>query len=99
MRINMLSCAAVALIAASPVTFARTADFGTGRPIPYEQQIAMQEADLILTQPIAGVENNYWFDYLTDIGEARHELVDAKKDYTNEMREKGYRVGEVRVEE
>ena len=31
----------------------------------------------ILTQPIANVENNYWFDYLTDIREAEHEL---KKD-------------------
>ena len=28
----------------------------------------------ILKQPIAGVKNNFWYDYLSDIREAEHEL-------------------------
>jgi hypothetical protein len=68
----------------------------------------------ILTTPIAGKYNNYWYDYKSDIEEAeselrsdlrradtaqderearaefRRELADARKDYTKEMREKGY---------
>ncbi|MEO9470194.1 hypothetical protein [Parasphingorhabdus sp.] len=75
----------------------------------------------ILSQPIGGIENNFWFDYLSDIREAEHELkkdlkratddedrrdareeyrneiADANKDYTKEMRERGYRVGRVTV--
>lgn len=52
----------------------------------------------ILTQPIADVENNYWFDYLADIREAEHELKkdlaratddedrsDAREEYRNEI--------------
>ncbi|QJB70387.1 hypothetical protein [Parasphingorhabdus halotolerans] len=52
----------------------------------------------ILTQPIANVENNYWFDYLSDIREAEHELTkdlrratdeedrrDAYEEYRNEI--------------
>lgn len=76
----------------------------------------------ILRQPIADVQNNYWFDYLADIREAEHELTkdlaratdeedsrdareeyrneiaDANKDYKKEMKEKGYRVGQVTVD-
>lgn len=68
----------------------------------------------ILTAPIAGKRNNYWYDYKSDIEEAeselrkdlhraktaqdereamneyRRELADARKDYTQEMRERGY---------
>ena len=76
----------------------------------------------ILTSPIAGKRNNYWFDYKSDIEEAeselesdlrraktaqderkarsefRRELADARKDYTKEMRERGYVArGEVEV--
>ncbi|MEP3225952.1 MAG: hypothetical protein ABJO01_08250 [Parasphingorhabdus sp.] len=52
----------------------------------------------ILTQPIANVENNFWFDYLSDIQEAEHELkkdlaratddedrADAVEEYRNEI--------------
>lgn len=52
----------------------------------------------ILTQPIADVQNNYWFDYLSDIREAEHELHkdlaratddedrrDAREEYRNEI--------------
>lgn len=68
----------------------------------------------ILTTPIAGKRNNYWFDYRSDVEEAeselesdlrrantaqderearaefRRELADARKDYVQEMRERGY---------
>ncbi len=52
----------------------------------------------ILTHPIADVQNNYWFDYLSDIREAEHELKkdlaratdeedrrDAMEEYRNEI--------------
>lgn len=76
----------------------------------------------ILTAPIAGKRNNYWFDYKSDVEEAeselesdlrrtktaqderearaefRREIADARKDYTKEMRERGYVArGEVEV--
>ena len=75
----------------------------------------------ILKQPIAGVKNNFWYDYLSDIREAEHELrkdlaratdaedradareeyrneiADAHKDYAKEMRERGYRTGNVTI--
>lgn len=71
--------------------------------------------------PIAGVYNQYWYNYRADIMEAEKELgsdlkhatdredrwdawdewatevVDADKDYTKEMRKKGYRSGRVTV--
>jgi hypothetical protein len=67
-----------------------------------------------LKAPIAGVRNNLWYDYRSDLDEAENELrkdlrraktsqdrreayaeydnelFDARKDYTKEMREKGY---------
>jgi hypothetical protein len=67
-----------------------------------------------LETPIAGVRNNLWYDYRSDLEEAENELrkdlrraktsqdrreayaeydnelIDARKDYTKEMREKGY---------
>lgn len=76
----------------------------------------------IMTQPIAGKYNNYWYDYKSDVEEAeselrsdlrrantaqdereawreyRRELADARKDYRQEMIEKGYlRRGRVEV--
>lgn len=46
-------------------------------PTSYEEQLARAESRTTLEAPIAGVENNAWFDYQTDIAEARKEL---KKD-------------------
>ncbi|WP_243457108.1 hypothetical protein [Parasphingorhabdus cellanae] len=56
------------------------------------------EHEEILTQPIADVQNNYWFDYVADIREAEHELQkdlaratdeedrrDAREEYRNEI--------------
>jgi uncharacterized membrane protein YqiK len=76
----------------------------------------------VLEAPIAGVRNNYWYDYRSDLEEAEielrkdlrraktaqdrreayneydRELIDARKDYTQEMRERGYlRRGNVEV--
>jgi len=52
----------------------------------------------ILSQPIGDIENNFWFDYLSDIREAEHELKkdlkratddedrrDAREEYRNEI--------------
>ena len=82
---------------------------------------ARSHADM-LSAPIAGVRNNLWYDYRSDLEEAENELrkdlrraktaqdrreayaeydqelLDARKDYTQEMREKGYlRRGTVEV--
>lgn len=43
-------------------------------PVSYEEQLAQVETQLVYQAPIAGVENNYWFDYQTDLAEARQEL-------------------------
>jgi hypothetical protein len=76
----------------------------------------------VLDAPIAGVRNNYWYDYRSDLEEAEielrkdlrraktaqdrreayneynRELIDARKDYRQEMRERGYlRRGTVEV--
>lgn len=92
-----------------------------GARASYEEELARAESRGTLTMPIAGVENNAWFDYQTDIDEARTELkkdlraatdaederdawdeyrtelADARHDYVKEMKEKGYRTGQVRV--
>ena len=43
-------------------------------PISYEEQLAQVEDQLVYQTPIAGVENDYWFNYQTDLAEARKEL-------------------------
>jgi hypothetical protein len=73
------------------------------------------------SEPIAGLYNAPWFNYLADLQEAekelgndlegasddedrrdaweeyRNELIDADKDYVQEMRERGHRAGRVTV--
>ncbi|AKM07702.1 hypothetical protein [Pelagerythrobacter marensis] len=39
-----------------------------------EERLARAEESRILTSPIAGIENNLWFDYRLDITEAQKEL-------------------------
>lgn len=92
-----------------------------GARISYEEGLAKAESRMTMATPIGGVENNAWFDYQTDLAEARTELkkdlrgatdaederdawdeyrtelADARHDYVKEMKEKGYRTGEVRV--
>ncbi|MXO67462.1 hypothetical protein GRI72_01270 [Altererythrobacter marinus] len=43
-------------------------------PVLAEEQLARAEEARILTGPIAGIENNLWFDYRLDITEAQKEL-------------------------
>lgn len=40
----------------------------------FEEQMARDEEKLILTAPIAGIENSRWFDYRGDVNEAQKEL-------------------------
>ena len=40
----------------------------------YEERLARAEERLILTAPIAGIENSLWYDYRIDITEAQKEL-------------------------
>lgn len=42
-------------------------------PLP-EERMARAEVSQILSQPIAGVANDRWFDYRSNIGEAKKEL-------------------------
>lgn len=42
--------------------------------VSYEEQLAQVETQLVYQAPIAGVQNNYWFNYQTDLAEARKEL-------------------------
>ena len=43
-------------------------------PILYEEQMAREEEKLILSAPIAGIENSRWFDYRCNVNEAQKEL-------------------------
>ena len=43
-------------------------------PMLYEEQMARAEEALIITAPIAGIENRFWFDYRIDVTEAQKEL-------------------------
>jgi hypothetical protein len=45
-----------------------------GPVVSYEEQLAKVEDQLAYQAPIAGVENDYWFNYQTDLAEARKEL-------------------------
>lgn len=40
----------------------------------YEETLAHEEEARIVSAPIAGIQNNLWFDYRTDVGEAQKEL-------------------------
>lgn len=65
----------------------------------YEESLAREEEQMILTHPIAGIENHLWFDYRIDITEAQKELAsdlrhaddvedrrDAWEEYARELR-------------
>ena len=55
-------------LAALPATVAVAA-------VPYDRMPPGFEAPQIRTAPIAGIENQYWFNYQADILEAEKELV------------------------
>ena len=43
-------------------------------PTLHEEEYARAQESLIITSPIAGIENKFWFDYRIDITEAQKEL-------------------------
>ena len=66
----------------------------------YEERLARAEERMILTAPIAGIENSLWYDYRIDITEAQKELRadlgrasdledlrDAWEEYARELRQ------------
>lgn len=68
-------------------------------PALYEEEMARAEEARIIRSPIAGIQNSRWFDYRTDIGEAKKELAndlggagdledrrDAFEEYAHELR-------------
>ncbi|MFC3442739.1 hypothetical protein ACFOKF_16305 [Sphingobium rhizovicinum] len=62
------------LLAAALLSAAPAAAFAQGPVVSYEEQLARVEDQLVYPAPIAGVENDYWFNYQTDLAEARKEL-------------------------
>ncbi|WP_150290026.1 hypothetical protein [Sphingobium estronivorans] len=61
---------ALAVVAMAPVA----AMANSHGAMSYEEKLAAAEDDMTLPGPIAGVQNKYWFNYRTDIAEARKEL-------------------------
>ena len=68
-------------------------------PVLHEEQFARAEEALIITAPIAGIENRFWFDYRIDVTEAQKELTsdlrrasdiedrrDAWEEYAHELK-------------
>ncbi|SFP31651.1 hypothetical protein [Qipengyuania nanhaisediminis] len=68
-------------------------------PMLHEEQLARAEEALIITSPIAGIENRFWFDYRIDVIEAQKELTsdlrrasdiedqrDAWEEYAHELK-------------
>ncbi len=43
-------------------------------PMLYEEALAREEEQRIITSPIAGIENSLWFDYRIGVIEAQKEL-------------------------
>ncbi|MCP1468340.1 hypothetical protein J3E64_000007 [Sphingobium sp. OAS761] len=64
-------CVAALVAGLTPVAAFAQTDAG---PESYEEQLAHVEDQLVYQAPIAGVENDYWFNYQTDLAEARKEL-------------------------
>lgn len=69
-------------------------------PMLHEEKYARDQEALIITSPIAGIENRFWFDYRIDITEAQKELTsdlrrasdiedlrDAWEEYGHELKE------------
>lgn len=48
-------------------------------PMLHEEQAARAEESLIIATPIAGIENQLWFDYRIDVTEAQKELASDLK--------------------
>ncbi|MXO64081.1 hypothetical protein [Qipengyuania oceanensis] len=70
MKSNVI-CIALALTSAGATSAAI--------PMLQEERAAREEEKLILDHPIAGIENNRWFDYRTDV-------IEAQKEVTSDLR-------------
>ncbi|MXO58631.1 hypothetical protein GRI89_03625 [Altererythrobacter salegens] len=85
-----LAISALALIAVAGTAHAAV------EGIPFEQVRAQHEESLILTSPIAGIENHLWFDYRINVTEAQKELasdlrrVSDAEDYRDAWDEYGH---------
>jgi len=67
--LKALTLSALALgIATSAASTVRTSI------ITDEERMARNEERLVINRPIGGFENRFWFNYRTNIGEARKEL-------------------------
>lgn len=62
------------IILAPLVALAVAGSAGAAVQMLYEEQMAREEEKLILTSPIAGIQNSRWFDYRSDVLEAQKEL-------------------------
>ncbi len=51
-----------------------TAAAATETPVLYEEQYARAEERVIIDTPIAGIENELWFDYRLDVIKAQKKL-------------------------
>ena len=89
----------IAKTAIALTAFAAVSGNAVAADILLEERIARHEESLILTSPIAGIQNRFWFDYLGDVVEAQEELVsdldrasdledlrDAWEEYARELR-------------
>ncbi len=74
---KLIKLTAVATVFA--ISFAATAAL----PMLQEEAFAREQEALIITSPIAGIENSLWFDYRIDVTEAQKEL-------TSDLRRKRY---------
>lgn len=60
--------------AAIATTLGASAAYAVQTPMSYEEIMAHREESRIITSPIAGVTNHYWFDYQINVEEAKKEL-------------------------
>lgn len=87
------------LILGLAVGAAAISSTGNAAAVLYEETLAREEEQRILTHPIAGIENSLWFDYRIDVTEAQKELSsdlrrasdvedlrDAWEEYASELR-------------
>lgn len=62
------------LVLAAFASLSTPVSAGTEAPMLYEEQYARVEEREILNSPIAGIENELWFDYRLDVIKAQKKL-------------------------
>lgn len=61
-------------LTAAATVFAISTAPAAALPMLHEEASAREQEALIITSPIAGIENSLWFDYRIDVIEAQKEL-------------------------